>query len=103
MNVLKKILKFLLYAGAVACCLAGLWVIYVAIANFRELEFPAWVVVLLLEAFFVCLSFTPAFMLFKGFKTKTWHWVVIGTVEVIVIGVMVCAVFAFLTLLEGEL
>ncbi|HXC37006.1 MAG TPA: hypothetical protein VNV43_14100 [Candidatus Acidoferrales bacterium] len=93
MNVLKKVLKFILYAGAVACCLAGLWVIYVAIANFREMQFPAWLVVLAMEAIFVCLSFTPAFMLLKGWKTKTWHWVVIGIAETIVVALVLIAFY----------
>lgn len=95
MNVLKKVLKFILYAGAVACCLAGLWVIYVAIANFREMQFPAWLVVLAMEAIFVCLSFTPAFMLLKGWKTKTWHWVLIGILEAIVVALVLIALYVF--------
>ena len=93
MNVLNKVLKFILYGGAVACCLAGLWVIYVAIANFREMQFPAWLVVLAMEAIFVCLSFTPAFMLLKGWKTKTWHWVLIGIVEAIVVALVLIALY----------
>jgi len=97
-NALKTILKFILYAGAVACCLPGLWVIYVAIANFREMQFPAWIVVLILEAIFVCLAFTPAFMLLKGLKTKTWHWVIIGIAEVIVVAATLFALFVFTTL-----
>lgn len=100
--MLKKILKFILYAGAVACCLAGLWVIYVAIANFREMQFPAWLVVLALEVVFVCLALTPAFMLIKGLKTKTWHWVVIGTGEVIVFALVLAALFLFEMTLRSE-
>jgi hypothetical protein len=68
-------------------------VIYVAIANFREMQFPAWLVVLAMEAIFVCLSFTPAFMLFKGWKTKTWHWVVIGILEAIVVALVLIALY----------
>jgi hypothetical protein len=99
MNVLKNILKFILYAGAVVSCLAGLWVIYVAIANFREMQFPAWIIVLALEAIFVCLAFTPAFMLFKGFKTKTWHWAFIGIIEVIVVALVLFALLAVVSTL----
>lgn len=85
MNALKTVLRFILYVGAIVCCLPGLWVIYVATANFREMQFPAWVVVLLLEVIFVCVAATPVFMLLKGLKTKTWHWVLIGIVEAIVL------------------
>jgi cell division protein FtsW (lipid II flippase) len=98
MNVLNKIFKCILYIGAVACCLAGLWVIYVAIANFREMQFPAWIVVLAMEAVFVCLSFTPAFMFFKGWKTKTWHSVVIGIVEAIVVALVLIALYVLANL-----
>lgn len=89
--MLKKILKFILHFGTVVCCLAGLWVIYVAIANFREMQFPAWLVVLLLEVIFVCLAFTPAFMFLRGLNTKTWHWVLIGIAEVIVVALILGA------------
>ncbi|HEV2329697.1 MAG TPA: hypothetical protein VGY56_13025 [Verrucomicrobiae bacterium] len=95
MNVLKKILKFILYLGAFACCLAGLWVIYVAIANFREMQFPAWLVVLAMEVIYACLSLTPAFMLLKGWKTKTWHWVIIVLVEAIVAALVLFALYVF--------
>ncbi|HEV2455875.1 MAG TPA: hypothetical protein VGY98_16540 [Verrucomicrobiae bacterium] len=100
MNALKKVIKYLLYGGAVACCFAGIWVIYVAIANFREMPFPQWFVVLIVEVIFTCLAFTPALMLLKRFKTKMWHWLVIGIVEVLVIAVTAFALFAFLALLE---
>jgi hypothetical protein len=94
---LKTILKFILHAGAIVCCLAGLWIIYVAIANFREMVFPAWLVVLIMEAVFVCLAFTPAFMLLRGLKIKTWHWVLIGIVEAIVVALTLYALFVFTT------
>lgn len=95
MNAFKSFLKFILYAGAVVCCLAGLWVVYVAIVNFRELPSPQWIVVLLIETIFVCLSFAPAFMLFKGMKTKKPNWVFIGIVEAIALAVVLFATFAF--------
>jgi len=98
MSALKIILKFVLYAGAVACCLAGLWVIYVAVANFREMQFPEWLIVLILETIYVCLSFTPAFMVLKGLKTKRWHWVLISTAEAIVLALVLCAIFVMITL-----
>jgi hypothetical protein len=100
MNAFKSFLKFILYAGAVVCCLAGLWVIYVAIVNFHEMPNAQWIVVLFIEAIFVCLSFTPAFMLFKGFKTKTWHWVVVGIIEATVI-VIAFALLAFIGIMRG--
>lgn len=93
---MKTFFKFILYAGAVACGLVGLWVIYVAIANFREMQYPQWLYVLIWEAIYVCLAFTPAFMLLKGFKTKTWQWMLIGVVEVIVVGLAGYALFAFI-------
>lgn len=86
MNTLKIFLKFILQAGAVLCCLAGLWVVYVAVVNFREMQYPEWIFVLGLEGISACLAFTPAVMLFKGLKTKTWHWIFIGLTEAIVIG-----------------
>ncbi|HTV43188.1 MAG TPA: hypothetical protein VMF08_21665 [Candidatus Sulfotelmatobacter sp.] len=92
---MKTIFKYILYAGAILCCLAGLWVIYVAITNFRELEFPAWLVVLIMEAVFVCLAFTPAFMLLRGLKTKTSHWVIIGVTEAVVIALILLALGLF--------
>ena len=101
MNAFKSFLKFILYAGAVVCCLTGLWVIYVAIVNFRDLPSPQWIIVLFIEAFFVCLSFTPAFMLFKGFKAKTWHWVVVGTVEAVVMAIALFALLAFIAITRG--
>jgi hypothetical protein len=101
MTTAKNILKFVLYAGAVACCLAGLWVIYVAIVNFRELPYPSWCVVLMLEVLFALWAFTPAFMLIKGLKTKTWQWVFIGIVEVIVLGIALFALLARIAMLEG--
>lgn len=94
MNALKVILKFILYAGAVLCCLAGLWMIYVAVVNFREMQYPQWLFVLTLEAVFAGVAFTPAAMLLKGLKTKTWHWVVIGIVEALVMGFVACALFS---------
>lgn len=101
MNAFNSFLKFTLYAGAVVCCLTGLWVIYVAIVNFRELPSPQWIVVLFIEAIFVCFAFTPAFMLFKGFKTKTWHWVVVGIIEATVIAVALFALLAFIGITRG--
>lgn len=97
MNAFKSIIKFILYAGAVVCCLAGLWVIYVAIVNFRELPYPQWIVVLLIETIFVCFAFIPAFMLIKGHKTKTWNWRFIGVMEAIVIGIIVCIILFLMT------
>jgi cell division protein FtsW (lipid II flippase) len=93
---LKTIFKFILYAGAAACSLVGLWVIYVAIANFREMQYPQWLYVLIWEAIYVFLAFTPAFMFFRKLKTKTWHWVSVGVVEVIVVVVALYALFAFI-------
>jgi hypothetical protein len=93
MNALKSILKFILYAGAVLCCLAGLWVIYVAVVNFREMQYPEWLFVLGLEAIFACLAFAPAVMLVKGLKTKMWHWIFIGIVEALVMGFVAYALF----------
>lgn len=101
MNTFKSFLKFILYAGAVVSCLAGLWIIYVAIVNFRELPYPQWIVVLVIEALFVGWSFTPAFILFKGYKTKTWHWVFIGIVEAIVIAIALFSVLAFIAAMRG--
>ena len=98
MNALKSIVKFVLYMGAVACCLAGLWVIYVAFVNFRELPYPQWVVVLFIEALFVCFAFTPAFMLIQGMKTKMPNWVFIGIVEAFVIGIMLCVILFFMAM-----
>ena len=96
---MNAFLKFILYAGAVVCCLAGLWVIYVAITNFKALPYPSWCIVLVIEAVFVCVAFTPAYMLFKGYKTKTWHWVVIGIIEAIVIAITVWALLMFIVIL----
>jgi hypothetical protein len=93
MNALKSILKFILYAGAVLCCLAGLWVIYVTVVNFREMQYPEWIFVLALEAVFACLAFAPAGMLLKGLRTKTWHWVIIGIMEALVMGLVAYALF----------
>lgn len=101
MNALKTILRFTLCAGAAACGLAGLWVIYVAIANFREMQFPQWLYVLVLEGIFVCLSIIPGWMLLKGWKTKPWHWVVIGVVEAIVIAEALCAFFVWIALAKA--
>jgi hypothetical protein len=67
-------------------------VIYVAIVNFREMEYPAWIFVLAVEAIYICLAFTPAFMLLIGLKTKTWHWVFITIVEAIVFAVALNAI-----------
>ena len=97
-NALKPILKFILYTGAVVCCLAGLWVIYVAIANFRETKYPVWLNVLVIEALFVCLAFTPAFMLLTDYKTKTWHRIFIGIVEAIVIALVLLALFIYISM-----
>jgi hypothetical protein len=98
MNTLKKILKFILYAGAVGCCLAGLWIIYVTIVNFHEMPNSGWAEVLAMQAIFICLSFTPAVMFILGLKTKTLQWVVIAIVEAIV---MALAAIAFLAKLAG--
>lgn len=98
MNALKKIGEFIVSAGAVACALAGLWVICVAVINFREMPYPQWIAVLVIEAIFVCFAFTPAFMLLRGFKTKTWHWVVIGMAEVVVVAVALYAVLALIAI-----
>lgn len=95
---MKTVLKFILYAGAIASGLAGLWVIYVAIANFREMQYPEWLYVLALEMIYVCLSFTPALMVLKGLKTEKWHWVVIGIVEVIVLALAVYALLVLVSL-----
>jgi hypothetical protein len=73
-------------------------VIYVAIANFKEMQYPEWIFVLALESSFVCLAFAPAFMLLKGFKTRPWHWVVIGAVEAIIIAVALYALFVLIAL-----
>jgi hypothetical protein len=97
-NAVKTILKSILYLGAVLCCLAGLWVIYVTITNFREMEFPAWLVVLVLDAVWICLTFAPAFMLLRGLNTKTWHWVLIGIAEAVVIALTLFALFVFTTM-----
>jgi cell division protein FtsW (lipid II flippase) len=93
---LKTIFKFILYVGAATCVLVGLWVIYVAIANFREMQYPQWLYVLIWETIYVCLAFAPAFMFFRKLKTKTWHWILIGVVEVIVVGSALYALFAFI-------
>jgi hypothetical protein len=98
MQLLKKVLKFILYAGAGVSCLAGLWVVYVAIANFKEMQYPEWMFVLALELIFVCMAFTPAFMFLKKLKTKTWHWVVISVVEAIVIGIASYAILAWMAI-----
>ena len=100
-NAVKTILKSILYLGAIICCLAGLWVIYVTITNFREMEFPAWVVVLVIDAVWVCLTFAPAFMLLRGLNTKTWHWALIGIMEVIVVALGICALFVMVTSLRN--
>ena len=84
--MLKKIFRFILHGGAVACALAGLGVIYAGIANFREpYHDPDWPYQLALATIYVCLAFTPAFMFLKGLKTKTWHWVLTTIAEVIVL------------------
>lgn len=101
MNAFKSFVKFILYAGAAVSCLAGLWIVYVAIVNFRELPYPQWVVVLVIEAIFVGCSFVPAFMLLKGYKTKTWHWVLIGIVEAIVIAITLFSVLAYIVVMRG--
>ncbi|MGH8022991.1 MAG: hypothetical protein ACRED1_05390 [Limisphaerales bacterium] len=93
-----KILQWILYAGAAACCLAGFWVIYVAIANFREMQYPQWVYVLVLEAIFVCLSFTPGLMLLMGLKTRTWHRVLMVVVEAIVLALALLAALVLIAL-----
>ncbi|HXC37007.1 MAG TPA: hypothetical protein VNV43_14105 [Candidatus Acidoferrales bacterium] len=97
MNVLKNILKFILYAGAVVSCLAGLGVICAAVASFREPYYPDdWPYELAFAAIYVCLAFTPAFMLLMGLTTKTWHWVFIGIAEAIVVGLALFALIAFI-------
>lgn len=93
-----KILQWILYAGAVACCLAGFWVIYVAVANFREMQYPQWVYVLVLEAIFVCVAFTPGLMLLMGLKTRTWHRVLISVLEAVVLVLVLLAVLALIAL-----
>ena len=75
-----------------------MWVIYVAIANFRETKYPVWLNVLVMEALFICLAFTPAFMLLMGFKTKTWQRVFIGIVEAIVVALALIAILVVIRL-----
>ena len=82
-HVLKTILKFILYAGAVTCCLAGLEAIYAAITRFREPNDPPHGYALV--AIYVCLAFTPGFIFLKGSKTKTWQWLFTAIVEAIVL------------------
>lgn len=96
--MLKTILKFLLYAGAVASCLAGLGAIYVAIDNFRQFPDwdPDWPYEVALTALYASLAFTPAFMFLTGLKTKTWQWVLIGIAEVIVVGLAAFVLFAII-------
>jgi hypothetical protein len=87
-------MRMVLNIGAVICALLGAWVIYVGIVNFGGLSNPASnYLMLLFEIFYVSLSFTPGFMLVRGFKTKRWQRVVIGLVEAVAI---VLAVAAFL-------
>lgn len=62
------------------------------------MQYPEWIIVLTLEAIFLCLAFTPAFMLLKRLKTKTWHWVFIGTVEAIVIALTLYGLFVLIAL-----
>jgi hypothetical protein len=65
------------------------------------MQYPEWIYVLTLEAIFVCLSFTPAFMLLKGLQTKRWHWVLIGIAEAIVIALALYAFFVLIALKFG--
>lgn len=88
-SAFKSILRFILYAGAVGCGLAGFGTTYlmVTILNETSAEDPYG---LALGAIYICLSFTPGVMLLTGLKTKTWHWVSIATAEVIVLGLALC-------------
>jgi hypothetical protein len=84
-QTLKNILKFFLYTGAVACCLAGLGAIYIVFTNVSQLNYPPDSYTLALVAIYLTLAFMPAFMFLKASKTKTLQWVFTAMVEVIVL------------------
>ena len=76
--------------------MAGLSAIYAAIRD--KAQFPDDPNQLGLATVYACLAVTPALMLLTGFKNKTWHWVFISIVEVIVITVALYALLVLIAL-----
>lgn len=95
-TMLKTIFKFILYSGAVACCLAALGAIFLVINTPWGPDYPPDPFTLVLIAIYAALAITPVFMFLKGIKTKTWHWVSIAIVEVIVLAPALDIVFAWM-------
>jgi phosphate/sulfate permease len=102
-TALKSFSKYILYAGAVACCLAGLGPIYLVINTHWGPDYPPDPFTFVLIGIYVCLAITPAFMFLKGLKTKTWHWVSIAIVEAIVLAPVLGLLVALIKLAEGEI
>ena len=101
-SVLKSILRFILYTGAIVCCLAGWCAAYILVTGFIASDLDrSYGLVLLLT--YICMAFTPAVMFLTGLRTKTWQWVSIATVEAIVLAPAFCGLFVLIELAEGKI
>lgn len=101
--MLKKIFRFILYAGAVVCALAGWCATYILVTESKENHSGGWLYELLVLLIYVCLSFTPGVMFLTGLRTKMWHWVFTTVVEAIVLAPALCELIALIALLEGKI
>lgn len=88
---MDKILK----GGAAICALVGCWTLYVTIVNFGRLPYLSWnIIVLSFQCLFIGISFTPAFLLWRGRPAKRWQRAIIIVIELIVIIVGLLALAA---------
>lgn len=91
-----KIVKGILIFGALVCALEGLGAILLALNIARQPSAPGSMGHFSVLLFFICLSFVPGFMLFKGYITKNSQVLLVGIVEATVIGLGLLFVYAMI-------
>jgi hypothetical protein len=82
-----RVLMIFLNVGAFICLIIGIALVWMLLARGgRFLFLPLNVFVFAVEIAFILLSFTPCFMLSKGFIHKKWQLAMITSAETITIG-----------------
>jgi len=91
-----KIVKGILIVGAFICAIEGLAAILLALNTASQLSVPGSIGPFSVLLFFICLSFVPGFMLFRGYVTKNSQILITGMVEATVVGLGLLFVYAFI-------